>query len=895
LDRELATNKPADFARVEICSPNYFTRQAPFESGTFDTMKLLSVNRLALIAMLCSASSLFAETVPLSALDLNQMTSGWSVPKVDLSIAGQPITIGGKKFAHGVGTHAASKLRVDLGGKASRFKAQVGVDDSAKDQGSVEFIVAGDGKELWRSGVMTGGKQAKPVDVDVSGIKTLTLRVTDGGDGTSNDHADWGDASIVMADGAAKPGALAPYETFGLSTKSFALNFEVGEDGRLYQRALGMGGDKQKSQRNDEAYPQAGDGYVYEPALQVVHADGNTSTALLYEGLTRTNEATGRELVRIKLRDPAYPFEVALCFRTHRDEDVIEQWTEIRHHESGVVKLERMASSSLLFMPTNITLTHFYGDWVDEMNPVTELITPGTKVLDSKIGVRAHQFGNPSFILSLDGPATENAGHVLAGSLAWSGSFQCAFDHIGPRVRVLSGVNPFASAYHLKPDETFTTPTMIWVWSSTGLGDMSRKFHAWARDFGYRDGHETRAVLLNNWEATGFDFDFQRLVGLYDPAKEIGTELFLLDDGWFGNKYPRVNDHAGLGDWQPNRKRLPNGLASLADAAVERGLRFGIWIEPEMVNPRSELFEEHPDWVIKQPKRELELQRNQMVLDLTRPEVRQFEWNTISNILSVPGITYAKWDCNRYLTQPGSSWLAPDRQSDLWIDYVHALYAMMDHTAKTFPKTELMLCSGGGGRADYGALKYFQEFWPSDNTDPVRRVRMQWDYSYFFPVMTIASHVTHWGHRPMHFACAVAMSARFGMDLDLAKLSAEDKAICAGAIKAYKQIREITHLGELYRLERPHDAARGALNFVSPNHGRAAVFVFQLQDGQALPVRPQGLDPAKRYTVRELNPAPGRAALPQEGMAFTGEELMRDGIVPSCTKALEACVVELAP
>jgi alpha-galactosidase len=240
-------------------------------------------------------------------------------------------------------------------------------------------------------------------------------------------------------------------------------------------------------------------------------------------------------------------------------------------------------------------------------------------------------------------------------------------------------------------------------------------------------------------------------------------------------------------------------------------------------------------------------------------------------------------------------WLSPDRQSDLWIDYVHALYAMMDHTAKTFPKTELMLCSGGGGRADYGALKYFQEFWPSDNTDPVRRVRMQWDYSYFFPVITIASHVTQWGHRPMHFACAVAMSARFGMDLDLAKLSAEDKAICAGAILAYKRIREITHLGELYRLERPHDAARGALNFVSPDRARAAVFVFQLQDGQALPVRPQGLDLAKRYTVRELNAAPGRPALPQEGRTFTGEELMRDGIVPSCVKALEACVVELAP
>ncbi len=391
----------------------------------------------------------------------------------------------------------------------------------------------------------------------------------------------------------------------------------------------------------------------------------------------------------------------------------------------------------------------------------------------------------------------------------------------------------------------------------------------------------------------GFDFDFNRIASLFAPAKEIGTELFLLDDGWFGNKYPRISDHAGLGDWQPNHSRLPNGLAPLAAEAVKRGLRFGIWIEPEMVNPKSELFEQHPDWVIRQPKRELELQRNQLVLDLTRPAVQEFEWNTISNILSVPGISYAKWDCNRYLTQPGSSYLAPDRQSHLWIDYVNALYALMDKTASTFPKTELMLCSGGGGRVDYGALKYFDEFWPSDNTDPVMRVPMQWDYSYFFPMMAIASHVTHWGNRPMHFACSVAMSARFGMDLDLTKLSAQDKAICAGAIAAYKQIREVTAFGDLYRLEDPHDNYRGALNFVAPDKSKAVLFVFQLKNGPNTVVRPQGLDSAKRYTIHELNPAPGRAAMPQEGKSFTGEELMRDGIMVSCANAIEASVIEL--
>ncbi len=837
--------------------------------------------------------SLVAKTVWLSSLDLKQMTTGWGDPHADREISGNPLKVDGKIFTHGVGTHAVSKMRVNVDGKAMSFRAKVGLDDSSEGKGSIEFIVVGDGKVLWKSGLITGQKPAKDVDVNLSGIRILELRATDGDDGSSYDHADWAEAAIEMKDDAPVPVALTPYETFSLKTKGFAVNFQVGDDGRLYQIPVGGADADPKLKRDDEMYPQAGDGYVWEPALEIVHADGNTSTTLLYDGLARTNESADIEVTRVRLHDLAYPCDVTICFRAHHDEDVIEQWVEIRHQESGPVTLKRMASTSLL-LTTNVYLTHFFGDWAKEMlGPITEEITPGTKVLDSKLGVRADQFRNPFFILSLNGKATEINGQVLAGSLAWSGSFQCAFDHNGRGVRALCGINPFASDYQLKSGETFTTPTMIWVWSGGGLGDMSRKFHRWARDFGIRDGHKTRTVLLNNWEATGFDFDFNRIAGLFAPAKEIGTELFLLDDGWFGNKYPRTNDHAGLGDWQPNRQRLPNGLAPLAAAAVKEGVQFGIWMEPEMVNPKSELFEKHPDWAIRQPKRELELQRNQLVLDLTRPAVQDFEWDSIKSILSVPGISYAKWDCNRYLTQPGSPYLPPERQSELWIDYTRALYALMEKTAKAFPDTELMLCSGGGGRVDYGALKYFHEFWPSDNTDPVSRVPMQWDYSYFFPPTALAGHVTHWGNRPMHFACSVAMSARFGMDLDLNKLSAQDKAVCSGAIDAYKKIRDVTSLGDLYRLEDPHQNFRGALNFVSPDKSRAVVFVFQLQDGQNTVVRPKGLDPAGHYQVDELNPAPGRSAMEQQGKSFTGEELMRDGIRPSCSKALEACVIEL--
>ncbi len=838
------------------------------------------------------SASAFAETVWLSALDLGQMATGWSVPKVDRNIADRPIRIGGSAFQRGVGTHAHSRFRIKLDGNARSFRSHVGVSDDVAGKGSVQFLIIADQKELWRSAPMKGGDAPVPVELDMTGIQILTLVATDGGDGNSDDHAIWADASLRMRPGTPVPAALPPHETIRIATGGFALEFVVGDDGRLYQKPV-AGGDFDAARRVHEAHPQWGDGYIHEPALQVTHADGNTSTRLIYRGKSVTHGDDGRELHRIHLGDPAYPLDVKLCFRIHRDLDVIEQWSEITHREAGEIKLERMASSALNLRPSEVRLTQFHGDWAQEMQPSSEILTPGIKIIDSKIGVRAHQFRNPSFILGFDGPPGENSGRVLAGTLAWSGSFQFAFDHTGATLRALCGLNPSGSAYHLKPRETFATPAMIWTWSDHGLGDMSRKLHQWARDFGVRDGRGTRRIVLNNWEATGFDFDFNRIAGLFAPGVDIGAELFLLDDGWFGNKHPRLSDNAGLGDWEPNRSRLPDGLAPLAAEALHRGIGFGIWIEPEMVNPRSELFERHPEWVISQKHRELELQRNQLVLDITRPEVWDFQWKVVESALGIPGVTFAKWDCNRYLTQPGSSFLPADRQSHLWIDYNRELYRLMGKTAEAFPDTTLMLCSGGGGRVDYGAMRYFHEFWPSDNTDPVARVPMQWNYSYFFPTVAMASHVTRMGKRPMHFACSVAMSGRFGMDLDVANLTAEERKTCEGAVRAYKEIRDTVLHGDLFRLENPHAAYRGALCHVAPGKERAVVFVYQLKEGPASVVLPQGLDPARSYVVTEMNPAPGREPLPAEGRVITGRELMSGGIVPSCSDALEASVILL--
>jgi len=690
-----------------------------------------------------------------------------------------------------------------------------------------------------------------------------------------------------------------------ISTARSALTLFSAADGRLYQLDFGPATRNPVAPttvpaREDEFHPASGNGFILEPAVQAFHADGNSSTDLVY--VKHGTEAVDADVVltRVELKDRFYPFFVTLCFKAFRDEDVIEQWSEIRHEESGPVMLFRFASSApVLPRAANYWLTQFQGNWAREANMVEERLTPGIKVLDSKIGVRAHEFRTPMFFLSLGREANESAGEVIGGTLAWSGSFQFAFElDTDNRLRALCGINPFGSQYRLLHGQVFVTPAMIWSWSDQGKGQMSRNFHHWARRYGIRDGTKPRPVLLNNWETTVFDFNEPRLVSLFDGAKEIGAELFLLDDGWFGNKHPRNDDRTGLGDWQVNQNKLPHGLSFLADEAKKRGVRFGIWLEPEMVNPVSDLFEQHPDWVIQQPHRELQTTdfRNQAILDLTRPAVHEFVWSVVDSTLRQnPGISYVKWDANRFVSQPGSTWLTPETQSHLFIDYTWALYDIMARMARQHPEVMGMACSSGGGRVDYGALRYFHSFWASDNTDPYTRVVIQWGYSHFFPASTISAHVTRSGNRPLKFAIDVAMSGAFGVDMDLNRLNAEDRKFLATTINLYKEhLREVVQQGDLYRLESPYDQPRAALNYVSTDRSHAVLFVYQLKDSTAKAVKPQGLDPAKRYQVREMSLSEGAASrMAKDGEVIDGATLMRDGLVPPCTKEFDSTVIEL--
>lgn len=694
-------------------------------------------------------------------------------------------------------------------------------------------------------------------------------------------------------------------ETFKISTRNSVLTLMVGNDSLLYQ--LGYGSPHtplytipvKGIPREKEFYPASGNGFIAEPAIEVNHADGNTSTDLYYRGREVKSLGANQDLTVIHLKDPQYAFFVDIFIKSYKTEDILEMWTEIYHHEQGDVTLYKYASASPIFSAKDYWLTQFCGNYKREATLVEERLSAGVKILDSKIGVRAHQMRIPSFMLSLNQVSDEDTGEVFAGTLSWPGSFQLAFDlDWNNNLRALSGINPYASKYILSAGKRFKTPVSTWTYSNRGKGQASRNLHDWAVNYTIRDGKKDRPVLLNNWEATYCDFDEKKIVSLFDGAKEVGIELFLLDDGWFGNgKYARDDDKHGLGDWDVDMKKLPSGLSYLTKEAANRKIGFGIWLEPEMVNPLSLLAERHPDWVITQPKRAPLYGRHQMILDLTRPEVQNFEWNEVidKTLKPNPGISYVKWDANRYVTQPGSSYLPANKQSHLLIDYNRALLDLMKKTKDNYPNVMMMLCAGGSGRTDYGSLQNFHSFWPSDNTDPLKRVFIQWGFSHVFPANTISAHVTRMGNRPMKFTIDVALSGAYGVDLDLSKLTVAEREQIRQSVELYKKVlRPVVQYGDLYRLSSPYEQPCASLSYVAKNKEKAVVFVYQTENGKNQPIQLKGLDPSRKYTVKELNLETKTASqLGLNGKTLTGAELMKEGFVPTCNAQFESMVIGL--
>ncbi len=646
------------------------------------------------------------------------------------------------------------------------------------------------------------------------------------------------------------------------------------------------------------AYTPAGGRNLLEPAIQALHADGNPSLDLKYVRHDTQPVSDGVRLTTVYLKDPQYPFTVTLYYKAYVNEDVIEQWSAIRHTEKTAVRLQKYASANLYLPAKNYYLTHFHGDWAQEMKPEETQLTAGIKVLDTKLGTRADLFQPPSFLLALNNKAEENTGEVMAGTLAWSGNYQLAFE-IDPlhHLRVLAGINPYASEYSLAPGREFVTPAFTFTYSDQGTGLASRNLHRWARKHRIPQGEGNRLTLLNNWEATYFDFDEPKLTALFSDAKKLGVDLFLLDDGWFANKYPRNSDRAGLGDWQENRAKLPNGLGYLVKQAEAAGVKFGIWLEPEMVNPKSELYEKHPDWVIKAPNRPDATFRNQQVLDLSNPKVQDFVYGVVNDLLTKnPTLAYIKWDCNAVIYNAYSA--TNPNQSQLYVDYVLGLYKVLDRIRAKYPTIPMMLCSGGGGRVDYGGLKYFTEYWPSDNTDPLERVFMQWNYSYFFPSIATCNHITDWGKQPLKYRTDVAMMGKMGYDIVVSKLTPDELTFSQQALATYARLKNVIWQGDLSRLASPYTNDFASLMYVTPQRDKAVWFNYlvgnRYRGGSNGPVRMQGLDPAKRYKLTEVNLASGaRSPINANTATYSGDYLMTVGVDPRIDARRTSVVVEV--
>lgn len=653
---------------------------------------------------------------------------------------------------------------------------------------------------------------------------------------------------------------------------------------------------------NNATYTTSGTWNLVEPAIEVIQSDGNTSLELKYVSHTTETTSDNAVLTTIVLEDAQYEFQVKLFYKAWANENVIEQWTEIQHKQKDAVTLKKFASANLFFTGNEFYLTSFGNEWAKEMQRNEEKLTRGIKSIDSKLGTRAHLLQSPNFILSFDGKAAENNGTVVLGQLAWSSNFRYDFE-VDPQgnVRFIAGINPFASEYELQPGEVFKTPGLVYVVSHNGTGEASRNLHSWARDYRVLDGNGERLTLLNNWEATYFDFDENKLTALFKDARELGVDLFLLDDGWFANKYPRNSDNAGLGDWQENKKKLPHGIGYLVEEATKEGVKFGIWIEPEMVNPKSELYENHTDWVIRQPERPEKYFRNQLVLDLSNPEVQDFVFGVVDRLLSEnPELAFIKWDCNSVIYNAHSAYLEKEGlpQTHIYIEYTKGLYNVMQRVREKFPKVPIMMCSGGGGRGDYELFKYFTEFWPSDDTDPLERVFMQWNYSYFFPSIVTDCHVTDWSDLSLKYRVDVASMGKLGFDIVAHELSENDLAFAKQAVQNYHSFKDVVWHGNQYRLVSPYENDFASLMYVNKEKSRAVVFNYlsnfrYMQTASVLPVKFAGLDPAKKYTIKELNVYPGRRSRFDTEKVYSGDFLMKVGINPHITLYSTSVILEV--
>ncbi|MFC4306817.1 alpha-galactosidase [Cohnella boryungensis] len=652
-----------------------------------------------------------------------------------------------------------------------------------------------------------------------------------------------------------------------------------------------------------QEYPAYGTGDFRHPAYQVRLEDGTTITELVcvehritagkpkLKGLPSTyaendSEAQTLELV---LRDGQTGLEVVLSYTVFKEHDALARSARLNNLGAAKLRLLRALSGSVDFRHDRFHLLQLSGAWARERDLFRRPLVPGMQSVESRRGSSSHQ-QNP--FLALVAPGTdEDCGDAYGFNLVYSGSFvaQAEVDHYRT-TRVSIGLNPFDFEWCLESGESFQTPEVVMAYSPDGIGGMSRIYHRLYRSRlcrgAYRD--RERPVLVNNWEATYFDFNADKIESIAKVGQELGIELFVLDDGWFGH---RDSDNSSLGDWTVDARKLPGGLKDLASRVNALDMKFGLWFEPEMVSPDSELYRTHPDWCLHVPGRRRTEARQQLVLDLSREEVCDYLIEAVGSVLRSAPITYVKWDMNRNMTEIGSALLPPERQRETAHRYMLGLYRVLETITSEFPEILFESCSGGGGRFDPGMLHYMPQTWTSDNSDAISRLRIQYGTSLAYPVSSMGAHVSavpnHQVGRMTSLKTRgdVAMSGNFGYELDLTQMSEDEKTEVKAQISQYKQIRHLVQFGDFYRLRSPFEGGDAAWMMVAEDGGEAfAVYVRELAEANSPMdwLKLRGLEAKARYRVEE------------SGIVYGGDQLMYVGLpIPRVRGDFQSCVWRL--
>ncbi len=589
------------------------------------------------------------------------------------------------------------------------------------------------------------------------------------------------------------------------------------------------------------------------------------------------------ETLRVVLADEATGLEVELQYGVFAEKDMITRCARIRNGSDAAISLRKAASACLDLPFGEWELVHFHGRHTLERQPERRPLINGIQMIASGRGASSHQH-NP-FVILCEHDTTEDAGLCYGVMPVYSGNHRTdiELDQTGS-VRVVTGINSDGFTWRLAPGACFETPELLLTCSAAGFAPLSHTFHRFLRENlcrTYKPLSE-RPILLNSWEAMYFDFNEEKLLGLAREAKELGVDMLVIDDGWFGQ---RDDDTSSLGDWVDNSRKLPHGLAALCGKIRDMDLQVGLWVEPEMVNEDSDLFRAHPDWALRVPGRKPTLGRSQMVLDLSRPEIVDWLFETLSGLLRELPLSYMKWDMNRSLTDLYSSALPADRQGELAHRYVLGLYDLIDRLTRAFPDVLFEGCSGGGGRFDAGMLAWCPQIWCSDNTDPVARLVIQYGTSFGYPIWAVGAHVStapnHQTGRttPLGTRATVAMSGTFGYELNPAKLTAEDKAEIRQQLARYRALRALIGEGDYYRLTRPGKGRFTAWQQVSPDRNDTLVSLVLTQpeaNPRPLHLRLRGLDEDAVYELREACFYGCSAGMPT--LTLSGAALMYAGI-----------------